>query len=84
VKLVHFYDDLKGVPSELEANAKILDETFPQITIDLILVSAPFSPLSVSALSERLGIPRTLMFMSCPGPDFPFAFGDFGTRLVSL
>jgi uncharacterized protein YpiB (UPF0302 family) len=53
IKLVHFVDAEKGVPSELEANSKsetigsfeflqktqsfsVLDEAFPEITIDLV------------------------------------------------
>lgn len=80
LKLVHFCDDELGVPSEMEANWKILDEAFPEITVDLILVRAPFTPVHVAALAHRLGIPTTLMFVSCPGPDFPFNVADLGTR----
>lgn len=52
LKIIHFNDDEGGVPSELEANAKsmsmfcrtvtysyslqVLDEAFPEITIDLV------------------------------------------------
>ncbi|KAF7313066.1 AAAP amino acid permease [Mycena kentingensis (nom. inval.)] len=83
VKLVHFLgsspadeeesiggasgDDL---PSELEANARILDEAFPEITIDLIIVHNAFNTITVGALAKRLEIPPSLMFMSCPGPRF--------------
>ncbi len=56
LKIVHFVDEERGVPSELEANAKssfphlcddcgsltasylVLDEAFPEITIDLVNV----------------------------------------------
>jgi len=60
LKIIHFFEEEKGVPSELEANAKskcdhhsrflfanlgvafsVLDEAFPEVTIDL--VSYPFS-----------------------------------------
>ena len=118
LKLVHFYDDELGIPSEMEANWKseysprrallpsltaltVLDEAFPEITVDLvrappsrvelaadpapqILVQGAFTPSNVAALGHRLGIPTTLMFMSCPGPDFPFSIADFGTRIVSM
>ncbi|KAJ7136289.1 AAAP amino acid permease [Mycena filopes] len=49
VKIVHFSDEETGVPSELEANAKILDEAFPEITIDLIIVHGAFSPATVAS-----------------------------------
>ncbi|THU77928.1 hypothetical protein K435DRAFT_973734 [Dendrothele bispora CBS 962.96] len=93
VKLIHFVDGEAGIPSELEANAKILDEAFPEITIDLVIVvgsqvgsgGAPaFSPTNIAALSNRLGIPTCLMFMSCPGPRFEWGVAELGTRIVSL
>ncbi|EAU89563.2 amino acid permease [Coprinopsis cinerea okayama7 len=44
LKIIHFYEEEKGgIPSELEANAKILDEAFPEITIDLVRLF-PSSP----------------------------------------
>lgn len=52
LKIIHFYEEEDGVPSELEANSKseifnlsliytaqfliVLDEAFPEITIDLV------------------------------------------------
>ncbi|PPQ71248.1 hypothetical protein CVT26_010990 [Gymnopilus dilepis] len=84
LKIVHFFEEEKGVPSELEANAKILDEAFPEITVDLILVDGLFDPAHVAALSHHLGIPPSLMFMTCPGPAFPHEVAEFGTRIISL
>ncbi|KAI0798140.1 amino acid permease-domain-containing protein [Abortiporus biennis] len=84
MKLVHFYNEEEGIPSEMEANWKILDEAFPEITVDLVLVNARFNPANVAALSHPLEIPTTLMFMSCPGPNFPYPIGDFGTRIISM
>ncbi|KAI0790136.1 amino acid permease-domain-containing protein [Irpex lacteus] len=84
LKLVHFYDEEYGIPSEMEANWKILDEAFPEITVDLILVKGQFTPQNVAALAHYLNIPTTLMFMSCPGRQFSFSVADFGTRIISL
>ncbi|KAG6860603.1 hypothetical protein C0995_009424 [Termitomyces sp. Mi166 len=47
VKMIYFHEGEAGIPSELEANAKILDEAFPEITVDLIIVNAPFDPSKV-------------------------------------
>ncbi|KAI0338562.1 hypothetical protein BDW22DRAFT_1362598 [Trametopsis cervina] len=82
--LVHFYDEEFGIPTEMEANWKILDEAFPEITVDLILVRGRFTPSNVAALAHRLKVPTTLMFMSCPGPHFAFSVADFRTRIISL
>ncbi|KAJ7035940.1 amino acid permease-domain-containing protein [Mycena alexandri] len=84
VKIVHFSDEENGVPSELEANAKILDEAFPETTIDLIIVQGMFSPANVASLAHRLQIPPSLMFMSCPGPQFAHPIAEFGARIISL
>ncbi|KAF8128644.1 amino acid permease-domain-containing protein [Boletus edulis] len=82
LKIVHFHDGT--VPSEMEANTKILDEAFPEITIDLMLVEGDFSPKTVAALAHRLEIPTSLMFMCCPGLTLPYPVADFGTRVISL
>ncbi|KAJ7431786.1 hypothetical protein FB451DRAFT_1066353 [Mycena latifolia] len=94
VKIVHFSDAEAGIPSELEANAKsassaflsvcLLDEAFPEITIDLIVVQGAFAPPQVVALAHRLRIPPALMLMSCPGPRFPHPVAEFGTRIIAL
>ncbi|KAF9260746.1 AAAP amino acid permease [Marasmius fiardii PR-910] len=83
VKVVHFLRET-GVPSELEANVKILDEAFPEFTIDLVLVQDRFSPENVTSLAHRLQIPTSLMFMTCPGENFPHSVADLGTRVISL
>lgn len=49
-----------------------------------VVVNAPFTPTNIAALAHRLQIPCSLMFMSCPGRDFPYVVSDFGTRIVSL
>ncbi|KAL5478554.1 hypothetical protein ACEPAI_2738 [Sanghuangporus weigelae] len=85
IKLVHFYQKVGEIPSEIEANAKLLDEAFPEITVDLIFVQAQFTPSSITALSHKLNIPRALMFMSCPGPEFKAgSAAELGTRIIAL
>ncbi|EKM78341.1 hypothetical protein AGABI1DRAFT_75891 [Agaricus bisporus var. burnettii JB137-S8] len=84
LKVVHFYDQEKGIPSELEANIKILDEAFPEISIDLVLVEGTFEPKAVAAVAHNLEIPTSLMFMTCPSSDFPHQIAEFGTRIISL
>ncbi|KAF8065050.1 amino acid permease-domain-containing protein [Lyophyllum atratum] len=84
VKMVFFSEGEEGIPSELEANAKILDEAFPEITIDLVIVNAAFNPSNVLALSHRLQISPSLMFIACPGAQFPYSIAEFGTRIICL
>ncbi|KAJ3568956.1 hypothetical protein NP233_g5372 [Leucocoprinus birnbaumii] len=85
VMIVHFLSDAeKGPPSELEANTRILDEAFPELTIDLVLVSGDFEPKTVAALSHKLKIPTSLMFMGCPGAHFEHSMAELRTRIISL
>ncbi|KLO06622.1 hypothetical protein SCHPADRAFT_923138 [Schizopora paradoxa] len=84
LKLVHLYENVEDIPSEIEANAKLLDEAFPEITVDLVFVQAPFTPPVVAALAHKLDIPRSLMFMSSPGPESNILLEDYGTRIISL
>ncbi|KAG7451572.1 AAAP amino acid permease [Guyanagaster necrorhizus] len=84
LNIVHFAEEEEAVPSELEANTRILDETFPEITINLLIVRNSFDPPNVASLAHRLQIPPSLMFMTCPGPLFPHSVADFGTRIITL
>ncbi|KAF8606430.1 hypothetical protein BDV93DRAFT_594682 [Ceratobasidium sp. AG-I] len=85
VLFVHAYMNIEHIPSELEANIKILDEAFPSTTLDLVFVKGTYSPTLVEAASEILGIPRTHMFMSCPGPNHPWQLGDYrGVRVINF
>ncbi|KAK0236350.1 AAAP amino acid permease [Armillaria nabsnona] len=84
LKIIHFAEEEEGIPSELEANARILDEAFPEITIDLLIVRNAFDPSNVAALAHRLQIPTSLMFMTCPGSAFSYPAADFGTRIITL
>lgn len=85
-------------------NSVVLDEAFPEITVDLVsiicgiidfiklkdifdlqvFIQAQFNPAVVAAVAEKLQIPRSLMFMSCPGSCFGMNITDFGTRIIAL
>ncbi|KAG8746440.1 hypothetical protein FRC11_012703, partial [Ceratobasidium sp. 423] len=77
VKLVHAYKNISIIPSELKANTRILDEAFPSITLDLVFIQGEFSPDLVEAASQEFDIPRSQMFISCPGKDHPWQLGDY-------
>ncbi len=81
----------------------VLDEAFPEITIDLVyffirvaairnlktkisqvFVQASFTPAIIASLAHKLHIPRSLMFVSSPGPESNIFLEEFGTRIISL
>src|SRR5271169_5542568 len=85
IKLVHFYDQIDDIPSEFEANYRILDEIYPSVTIELVFVQARFNPQSIIAVSKRLGVPTSLCFIQCPGEAFQWTLGELrGVRIIML
>ncbi|KAG8751122.1 hypothetical protein FRC12_012588 [Ceratobasidium sp. 428] len=85
VLFVHAYMDVRSIPSELEANIKILDEAFPSTTLDLVFIKGEFGPILVEAASEKLGVPKNHMFMSCPGPGHRWQLGEYrGVRVIDF
>ncbi|CAG8470656.1 9644_t:CDS:2 [Paraglomus occultum] len=85
VKFIHLYSNIDEIPPRLESNHRILDELYPKIQIDLMFIQCPFNPETVDAISSQLDIPKSLMFISCPGENFPYRIGEFhGLRTIML
>ncbi|KAG8905917.1 hypothetical protein FRB99_007997 [Tulasnella sp. 403] len=85
VIFVHAYDSIDMIPSELEANVKILDEAFPGITVDLVFLKGKFSPTLIEAASVKLDVPKSQMFMNTIGTEHPHTLADYdGVRVVNL
>jgi hypothetical protein len=49
-----------------------------------ILIKGQFDPKNLAALSHHLNIPRALMFMSSPGPNFGYPVAELGARIISI
>lgn len=63
--MIHCHDDDAG-DEELETFRKhvaIIDEMYPKIKIDLVLVNGAFSPAMVLLLSEQLSVPPVWLFV---------------------
>ena len=83
--IVHFYQDIRAIPPRLAMHRRVLDELYPKMTINLILVEGTLTPQSLDKLSEDLGVPKSLMFMSCPGETFAYSMGELGgVRIIML
>jgi hypothetical protein len=72
--LIHAYESVEEIPSELQANARLLDEAFPALTIDLKFVAGEFSPSIVKAVASTLDVPLSKHLIGCPSP----GIGDLG------
>lgn len=88
-KLVHCYKSIDAIPEQLDETFQLVDEIFPTVTVDLVFVEAPFTPQVVGAITDRLGVPISRSFISCPsgrgalvGSQYPLC--DYGGLRIIL
>jgi len=85
VIFVHAYQNALDIPSELDANIKILNEAFPTTTIDLVFLQGSFNPTLVEAASAKLDVPKSQMFTNTMGSEHGYTLADYGgVRVVNL
>lgn len=84
VIVVHCFDEIVEIPSELEANAQLIDEAYPRITVDLVFVESRFDPVIVEALSQKLDVAKSRMFVGVIHDEQEHELADFGgLRIIS-
>jgi len=84
IRIVHVYDEDENIPQNLERNVQILDEEYPKVKIDLVLVKGKFGPAVIDYCSSILNIPKNLMFITCPKEDFAHKLASLGgVRLIT-
>jgi len=82
--IVHVYHDREGIPPRLAQNVQLLDEAYPKMRIDLVLVRGDFGPAMIDKLVHKLSVPKNFMFITCPGETFTHKVSDLGgVRLVT-
>jgi len=82
--IVHVYTHKENIPPRLQSNVQMLDEAYPKMRIDLVLVHADFGPTIVDKLAVRLAVPKNFMFITCPGETFTHKVADLGgVRMVT-
>ncbi|KAI8070678.1 amino acid permease-domain-containing protein [Gongronella butleri] len=85
IKFIHLYDRVHDIPEQLETNHRLLDEVYPKIQLDLVFIQGKFDPPTIDRISRQLNIEKTFMFISTPGPKFPYTIGDLGgVRIIML
>jgi len=83
VIFVHAYRSIDAIPSELHPNARLLDEAFPTITVDLAFASGSFSPPLVEATSLTLDVPCSRMCVISLDRDHPWELAEYrGVRVI--
>lgn len=84
VLMVHVTRDEQDIPAHFEENCLILDKAYPKFRIDPVVVRGTFGPELIDQLSEKLGVPKNLMFITTPSERFSHKVSDFGgVRLVT-
>jgi len=83
LKVVHVYQNEEDIPKRLAEQLRSLDEIFPEIRIDFLVVKGRFGPDLIQKLSAHLDVPQNYMFIGCPGDRFPHNLADLGgVRLI--
>eukprot|EP00455_Lapot_gusevi_P011346 TRINITY_DN1521_c0_g1_i4.p1 TRINITY_DN1521_c0_g1~~TRINITY_DN1521_c0_g1_i4.p1 ORF type:complete len:707 (+),score=215.07 TRINITY_DN1521_c0_g1_i4:132-2252(+) len=84
IRIVHCYEQESDIPANFHEHVALIDEIYPKIKIDLVLVKGKFCPALVSRLSQELDIPRNLMFIACPTAGFTWKVSALGgVRLIT-
>ncbi len=83
VKIVTVVDDPKNVPPQLDEHLKFLDQAYPAIDIEFVVIEGQFGPKLIQKLSKQWKIPVNLMFIGSPGDHFMYGLSELGgVRLI--
>jgi amino acid transporter len=78
LKVVHVTDHPDEVPEKLKQDLKFLDEAYPEIDIEFVVVPGKFGPELIRKLSKQWNIPTNLMFIGCPGEGMTHSLAALG------
>lgn len=78
VKIVHVLEDGEILAPKLEETLKFLDEVYPEIDIEFVVLEGKFGPEMIHNLSEKWKIPANFMFIGSPGEGLPHSLSELG------
>jgi amino acid transporter len=83
LKVVTVIPEHGTVPPNLKGDIDMLDKTYPNIDIELVVQVGRFGPEMIETLSKKWHIPTNLMFIGSPGTHFLYGLAELGgVRLV--
>jgi amino acid transporter len=84
LRVVHVYGAEEEIMADhLAKQLRTLDEVYPELRIDLVIVQGQFGPELIERLSQRMGVPKNYMFIGTPGDRFPHNIAELGgVRLI--
>ena len=81
--IVHLYQDEAQIPPKLLRHVSVLDQEYPSLTVELVLVKGTFDGETVKWLSEQLQVPVNMCYISAPHTDFHVKLASLGgVRLI--
>ena len=83
IKVVTVVQNKDKVPKKLKNDLKFLNEAYPTIEIEFVVITGTFGPDLIQELSVKWNIPVNLMFIGSPRGHFIYGLRDLGgVRLI--
>ncbi len=83
IKVVTVINEQNKLPDRLQRDLDFLDEAYPSIDIDFVVLEDQFGPELIARLSAEWKIPQNFMFIGSPGDHFPYGIAEMGgVRLI--
>jgi amino acid transporter len=83
VKVVTIVKNKNEVPKKLKKDLNFLNEAYPAIEIEFVVLTGKFGPDLIREMSVKWNIPVNLMFIGSPGTHFIYGLGELGgVRLI--
>ena len=83
MKIVTVVNDEKEVPNRLSQDIEFLDDAYPEIDIEFVVIEGKFGPELINGLSEKWDVPTNLMFIGSPRGRLAYGLAELGgVRLI--
>ena len=83
IKLVTVVKDKKEVPDKLKEDINFLNEVYPSIEIEFVILEDNFGPALIDTLSKEWNIPKNFMFIGSPAGHMMYGLAELGgVRLI--
>jgi len=78
VKIVNVTANPEEIPEKLRKDVAFLDEEYPQIDIEFVVIKGDFGPELIKKLSKEWNIPANFMFIGSPSGRMPHSLAELG------
>lgn len=83
IKVVTVVGEGDDPPPRLERDIGFLNEAYPEIDIELVVIKERFGPELIQRLSREWQVPTNFMFIGSPGDHFVYGLAELGgVRLI--